>query len=151
LTSADDDFELSGRPSWEELMQQRAEYEFTTEQSETISTLSSRMRWVGIFLIAIGVIAGVAGLMSLAEAGIAVVSIIQAVIYALIGIWTIRAATSFALIPETQGRDVTNLMNALGSLRTLYSFQFWLIIAGLVVLVLSLLAGLFVEPAPAPA
>jgi fatty acid desaturase len=151
LTSADDDFELSGRPSWEELMQQRAEYEFTTEQSETINTLATRMRWVGIFLIAIGVVAGIAGLMSLAEAGIAVVSIIQAVIYALIGIWTIRAAASFALIPETQGRDVTNLMNALGSLRTLYSFQFWLIITGLVVLVLSLLAGLFVEPAPAPA
>ena len=132
-------------------MQQRAEYEFTAEQSETISTLSTRMRWVGIFLIAIGVIAGIAGLMSLAEAGIAVVSIIQAVIYALIGIWTMRAAASFALIPETEGRDVTNLMNALGSLRTLYTFQFWLIIAGLIVLVLSLLAGLFVGPPPAPA
>jgi ABC-type uncharacterized transport system permease subunit len=132
-------------------MQQRAEYEFTAEQSETISTLSTRMRWVGIFLIAIGVIAGIAGLMSLAEAGIAVVSIIQAVIYALIGIWTMRAAASFALIPETESRDVTNLMSALGSLRTLYNFQFWLIIVGLIVLVLSLLAGLFVEPAPAPA
>jgi fatty acid desaturase len=132
-------------------MQQHAEYEFTAEQSETIKTLAMRMRWVGIFLIAIGALAGVAGLMSLGEGGIAVVSIIQAVIYALIGIWTIRAAASFALIPETEGRDVTNLMNALGSLRALYNFQFWLIIAGLIVLVLSLLAGLFMEPAPAPA
>ena len=131
-------------------MQQRTEYEFTAEQSETIKTLATRMRWVGIFLIAIGVIAGIAGLMSLGEAGIAVVSIIQAVIYALIGLWTIRAAASFALIPETEGRDVTNLMSALSSLRTLYNFQFWLIIAGLVVLVLSLLAGLFAEPPPAP-
>jgi len=132
-------------------MQQRAEYEFTAEQSDTIKTLAMRMRWVGIFLIAIGAIAGIAGLMSLGEAGIAVVSIIQAAIYALIGIWTIRAAASFALIPETEGRDVTNLMSALGSLRTLYTFQFWLIIAGLIVLVLSLLAGLFVGPPPAPA
>jgi ABC-type branched-subunit amino acid transport system permease subunit len=132
-------------------VQQPVEYEFTAEQSETIKTLASRMRWVGIFLIAIGVVAGIAGLMSLGEGGIAVVSLIQAVIYALIGIWTMRAAASFALIPETAGSDVTNLMNGLGSLRTLYSFQFWLIIAGLVALVLSLLAGLFVEPSPAPA
>lgn len=131
-------------------MQQPVEYEFTAEQSETIKTLASRMRWVGIFLIAIGVVAGVAGLMSLGEGGIAVVSIIQAVIYALIGIWTMRAAASFALIPETRGSDVTSLMNGLDTLKTLYSFQFWLIIAGLVVLVLSLLAGLFVETPPAP-
>jgi ABC-type branched-subunit amino acid transport system permease subunit len=133
------------------IMQQRAEYEFTGEQSETIKTLAFRMRWVGIFLIAIGVLAGIAGLMSLGEAGIAVVSIIQAAIYALIGLWTIRAAASFAKIPATEGQDISNLMNALGSLRSLYNFQFWLIIAGLVVLVLSLLARLFAEPAPAPA
>lgn len=132
-------------------MQERAEYEFTVDQSATISTLAARMRWVGVFLIAIGVVAGLAGLMSLAESGIAVVSIIQAVIYALIGIWTIRAASSFALIPQTEGQDITNLMSALASLRTLYNFQFWLIIAGLIVLVLSLLTGLFVGSPPAPA
>jgi hypothetical protein len=127
-------------------MQQGLEYEFTPEQNETIRTVSSRMRWVGAFLIAIGVAAAVLGLLSLSEGGIALVTIIQAVIYVLIGIWTTSAARAFGLIVQTAGSDVTNLMSGFGALKKLYTLQFWLIIAGLIILVLGAIFGLFGEP-----
>jgi len=127
------------------------EYEFTPAQNETISTLASRMRWVGIFLIAIGVAAGAIGLLSLGEGGIALVTLIQAVIYILIGVWTTSAAGSFALIVETRGSDVTNLMNGLDALKKLYTLQFWLIVAGIVALVLGVVLGLFGWGPPPPA
>jgi hypothetical protein len=127
-------------------MQQGAEYEFAPAQNEIIRTVSSRMRWVGAFLIAIGVAAAVLGLLSLSEGGIAFVTIIQAMIYVLIGIWTTSAARDFGLIVRTTGSDVTNLMNGFGALKKLYTLQFWLIIAGLLILVLGAIFGLFGEP-----
>jgi hypothetical protein len=130
----------------EQTMQQGAEYEFTPEQDETIRTVSSRMRWVGAFLIAVGVAAAILGLLSLSQGGIAVVTLIQAVIYILIGVWTTSAARDFGLIVQTAGSDVSNLMRGFAALRKLYTLQFWLIIAGLVILVLGAVFGLFGEP-----
>jgi hypothetical protein len=127
-------------------MQQGTQYEFTPEQNETIRTVSSRMRWVGAFLIAIGVAAAVLGLLSLSEGGIAIVTLVQAVIYILIGVWTTSAARSFALIVQTSGSDLSNLMNGFEALKKLYTLQFWLVIAGLVILVLGAIFGLFGEP-----
>ncbi len=97
------------------------------------------MRFVSYFLIGLGVLLVVAGIVGLRAGGFG--SIIQGIIQIIIGIWTGRAASSFQLIVNTQGNDITNLISALGELRKLYVLQYWLLILGLILIgLLTLLA-----------
>lgn len=120
-------------------------YEFTESQNETLKLLGSRMRWVGIFFMAIGVACGAVGAVSLVQSGWAfelmtraIILIMIAAIFVLTGIWTVDAAKSFTLIVKTAGSDIQNLMHALGDLLKLYYMQFWLIIDSLVVFVVAI-------------
>lgn len=114
-------------------------YEFSEAESQTIKTLASRMKWVGLFLLvigsAIGLVSAVALVKSALESSLdlyALIFLLFAVVFLLIGIWTTSAAKSFALIAQTSGSDVANLMNALTCLLKLYYLQFWLIIDSLI-------------------
>ncbi|MBI2211967.1 MAG: hypothetical protein HYU47_15440 [Deltaproteobacteria bacterium] len=115
-------------------------YEFSEAENQTITTLASRMKWVGFFLLVIGGIIGTASAVflvkSLLESALelfALIFLLFAVIFLLVGIWTSSAAKSFSLIAATSGSDLSNLMNALISLLKLYYLQFWLIIDSLIV------------------
>ena len=119
-------------------------YEFTDSQNQTVSQLASRMKWVGIFFVALGLafgLLGVAGLVATEGAVDLIVKpmilVMVAVIFFLSGIWTVNAARLFTLIVQTTGSDILNLMNALGTLRKLYYMQFWLIIISLVALLIA--------------
>ncbi len=115
-------------------------YEFNEAENHTITTLASRMKWVGFFLLVIGGVIGVASAGFLVKSAlesslelIALIFLLFAVIFLLVGIWTSSAGKSFSLIAATSGSDVDNLMNALTSLLKLYYLQFWLIIDSLIV------------------
>ena len=123
-------------------MEQSA-YEFTEAQNGTIRVVADRMKWVGMFLIAVGGLYGILGVLGLAEGLGAFGLIIYAVIFILIGIWTRSAGGSFSLIVETAGSDIPHLMDAVESLRKLYTLQFWLMIVGLVIAVLAIITSLF--------
>ena len=56
-------------------------------------------------------------------------------VWLLIGIWTKSAANSFQKIADTRERDITNLMAAIESLRSLYNFQRILILTGLALMI----------------
>ncbi|NES07158.1 MAG: hypothetical protein F6K22_32790 [Okeania sp. SIO2F4] len=113
------------------------QYEFNPSQNELILDLSNKMRFVSYFLIAGGVLATIIGLLGL-NPGV----IIQAVVDILIGVWTLKAASSFKLIVDTEGNDIVNLMGALGELRKLYRLQYWLLIIALVFLAIALVLGI---------
>ena len=108
-------------------------YEFTPEQEKTIGDLAGKMGFVAAFLLAMATI-------SLVQAGYVAYKArlfdwplaINALIYGCIGVWTLNASGAFAAVVTTVGRDVTHLMNALGSLRRMYSLLYWLLIAGIV-------------------
>ena len=119
-------------------------YEFTDSQNRTISLLGSRMKWVGIFFIAMGLTFGLVGVVGLVESEGALDLILKPIIFMMIaaifflsGIWTVNAAKSFSLIVQTAGSDILNLMNGLEVLLKLYYMQFWLVIDSLVVLVIA--------------
>ncbi|MGK7921007.1 MAG: hypothetical protein AB4080_13465 [Trichodesmium sp.] len=118
------------------------QYEFDQSQNELILDLSNKMRFVCYFLIAGGVLSVVIGLLSLSSNASAV---IQGVVQILIGVWTLKASSSFKLIVDTEGNDIVNLMGALGELRKLYRLQYWLLIISLVfiaiALVIAIIAG----------
>jgi len=116
------------------------EYEFDDSQNELIQTLASTMKFVGYFLIAVGVLTGISGILSIAQGGF--VGLVQGVVQGIIGFWTMRAAQSFQLIVDTEGRDIENLMGALGELRKLYGLQYWILIIALIFVVIGLIVGI---------
>ncbi len=109
------------------------QYEFDRSQNELILDLSNKMRFVSYFLIVVGVLAGIIGLLDLNPG-----AVIQGVVQILIGVWTLNAASSFKLIVDTEGNDIVNLMGALGELRKLYRLQYWLLIIALVFMAIAL-------------
>lgn len=113
------------------------QYEFSTSQNELIQQLAEKMRFVGYFLIGVGILIAVSGLVTLTNGGIG--NIINGVIQVIIGVWTSKAASAFKLIVETQGNDIENLMGALGELRKLYTLQYWALIIALVFVAIALI------------
>lgn len=67
--------------------------------------------------------------------GLAIFTGVAGLIFFLQGVWTRSAGSSFRKIVRTEGRDISHLMNAVGSLRSMYG-QVYLL------LMLALLAGL---------
>ena len=118
-----------------------AQYEFTAPQNTVIGVLSKRMAWVAYFLIALGVLAVLGGLVTLADGGVS--AVIQGPLMVIIGIWTKKAAQAFDNVVKTEGSDISNLMAALGELRKLYTLQYWVIMIALVVVGLAIVVGVF--------
>lgn len=122
-------------------------YEFDAAQNEVIGTLARRMRWVGRFLVALAVVAGIAGVITLGEDPVASIeAIIQGALVLVVAIWTLRASSSFDLVVQTEGSDIPNVMAALGELKKLYTLQYWLIIIAIVLVVVGVIAGLAASP-----
>lgn len=67
--------------------------------------------------------------------GIAINTAVVGLFYVLMGTWTRSAGASFQQIVDTQGSDIRNLMNGLGSLHAMYSLLY-------ILLMLTLLFGL---------
>lgn len=116
-------------------------YEFDNSQNQLIRDLAQKMRLVSYFLITMGVLGIIAGILSIGARG-AVGSIIQALFLLITGIWTFKACSSFQNIVDTQGQDIENLMLALGELRKLYALQYWLLIITLIFVALALVFGI---------
>lgn len=115
-------------------------YEFNNTQNQLIRELSEKMRFVGYFLIGLGVLVTIFGLVLIARGGLG--NIIQGVVQIIIGFWTTKAASAFKQIVATQGNDIENLMGALAELRKLYTLQYWLYIVALIFVALGVVLGI---------
>jgi len=116
------------------------EYEFNESQNELIGSLASTMNFVGYFLIAIGIVAAISGIITITQGGFP--ELVQGIAQLIIGFWTMKAAKSFKLIVDTEGRDVENLMGALGELRKLYGLQYWVIMITLIFVFIGLIVAI---------
>jgi hypothetical protein len=110
------------------------QYEFQEPENRLIKSLASKMHFVGLFGISIGLLT-----IALGAIMFHVAPILTGTYSALLGIWTQRASISFRSIVDTQGKDVSHLIAALEDLRKLYSLQFWLCVLTLVIATASLL------------
>ena len=115
-------------------------YEFDQTQNQLIRDLAQKMRFVSYFLIALGVLLVIAGIISIRRGEIG--GIINGVVQIIIGLWTSKAASSFQRIVDTQGSDMENLMGALGELRKLYTLQYWLILIAVIFVAIALIVAL---------
>jgi hypothetical protein len=119
------------------------EFEFTAAQNETIQVLSHRMRWVGSFQIISGIGVIVAGIVAFARGYEGYALLLTGILLLVIGFYTISASKSFSDIVQTVGADITHLMEAVRTLRSLYNIQFWLVIAYSIIISLLILAAIF--------
>ncbi|PSO58386.1 MAG: hypothetical protein BRC59_15205 [Cyanobacteria bacterium SW_4_48_29] len=127
---------------------QSGSYEFNSTQEKLVQALANKMRFVSFFLIAIGILRFITGIVALIRGAplidtIISGAIISGIIILLIGFWTYTAASSFNRIVKTQGNDIENLMNALKELRKLYTLQFWLFIIVLIAIIIAIIASIF--------
>ena len=112
------------------------QYEFKPEENRIIGELAWKMSFVGLFLLANGLLIIVIGVVPLFHFG----PIISGTLMCVVGLWTQRASMAFRNVVDTEGRDISHLMKALDDLRKLYSLQFWLVILGVALAVAGLVA-----------
>ena len=115
-------------------------YEFDQTQNKLVRDLAQKMRFVSYFLIALGALLIVGGLINITRGEIG--SIISGIVQVIIGLWTKRAASAFQRIVDTQGSDMENLIGALGELRKLYTLQYWLILIAAIFIAIAILVAL---------
>ena len=63
--------------------------------------------------------------------GVAIFCGVTGVFFLLQGVWSRSSGASFRKIVDTRGNDITNLMNAVGALRTMYGLLYLLLAAAL--------------------
>jgi hypothetical protein len=163
------------------MSQSPSQYEFSQEQNTLIGSLASKMRFVGLFFIVVGVVNLLVALLVVlavfrdripqkwvdelpAETkakveeqkvklpannylwGIALNVGVVGLFYLVMGVWTRTAGDSFQKIVDTQGSDISHLMNALSALHSMYALVYTLLVVtillGLVALVVTLVQQL---------
>ncbi len=110
-------------------------YEFSTEHNTLFTNLASKLRTVGITFIVLGVLQSFLALINAGTFGI-ITGVAGGVLFAVIGVLMVNAASSFKLIVDTEGQDIDNLMQALRSLLSMYTVQFWALVTSVLLVLL---------------
>jgi hypothetical protein len=113
------------------------QYEFKPQENKVIGELAGKMHFVGLFLLAIGIVVILIGVVVQHHYG----PIIAGALIALVGLWTQRASASLKSVVYTEGQDISHLLSALEDLRKLYSLQFWLLVLALFIAVVFMWAA----------
>ncbi len=116
-------------------------YEFSDAQNQVIHDLARKMQGVGIFMIALGVLAlagFVAGLLA-PDLVPSLIWVFIAAYFVAVGLWSVRAARELEKVVTTEGEDIPHLMRAMGEIKKLYTLHFWLIVVYLLLVVLAIL------------
>ena len=115
-------------------------WEFTPEQNIVLSRLASRMRFVGLALIALATILVLWSVFGSGQGDMVALQV--ALVLGLIGLWSVRGAAAFSSVARTAGSDVPQLMRALGELAKLYELQYWVFLAAALLLGVTVLVSM---------
>jgi hypothetical protein len=116
-------------------------YEFSTEHNTLFSNLASKLRTVGITFIVLGVLQSFLALINSGTFGI-LTGVAGGVLFAVIGVLMVNAAGSFKLIVDTEGQDIDNLVQALRSLLSMYTIQFWALVTSILLVLLVVIQAI---------
>jgi hypothetical protein len=114
-------------------------FEFSAEDNKVFRNLALRMRIVGVALLTWGILQS-PRIFGSGDIG----AIILALGLLVAGVWTIRAAHGFRAVDQTEGADITHLMDALKSVLKLYSLVASIIAVIVVWIAIALGFALFV-------
>ena len=116
-------------------------YEFNAAQEQVIAPLAKHMSFVGqlqIVMSALTLAGAAATLLKGDPSG--GIGLFQAVMFMLMGIWTVGSAKAFSKVVQTQGNDMEHLMAALTKQAKLYKMQYILFFVALVIIAIGLVA-----------
>lgn len=116
-----------------------AQYEFSFEDNAILSRLGSKMSVVGLFMLGIGLFFFTSELVRWVQyQNLEVAIIFLALLFIVVGIWTHRAGREFLKVANTQGKDVSHLMDALANLLKCYTLLFLLFFVALIFAIIQL-------------
>ncbi len=117
-----------------------SQYEFNYSENSIIGNLGSKMSFVGLFMVGIGLFFFVSVIIRwvksehLEEVPLVFLSLL----FIVIGIWTHRAGREFRSVAESHGKNISHLMEALGNLLKLYTLLYLLFFIALVFAIIQL-------------
>lgn len=119
----------------------RIEYEFNDAEGRIIQDLGSKMSFVGLFMVGMGLCFAISAIQRWSRVfEIEIGLLFLTMLFIVFGIWTHRAGAEFRRVADSKGRDVTHLMAALASLLNCYRLIYLLFFVGLVFAVIQLAA-----------
>ena len=114
-------------------------YEFTYSENSIIGNLGSKMSFVGLFMLGIGLFFFASVIIRWVQSHhLEVALLFLTLLFIVVGIWTHRAGREFRSVAESHGKDISHLMGALENLLKLYTLLYLLFFIGLVFAIIQL-------------
>src|SRR5271157_5059231 len=114
-------------------------YEFSYSDNLIIGNLGSKMSFVGLFMLGIGLFFFVSVIIRWVQSHhLEVALLFLTLLLIVVGIWTHRAGREFRSVAEAQGKDISHLMGALENLHKLYTLLYVLFFIALVFAIIQL-------------
>src|SRR5271166_4385110 len=115
------------------------QYEFTYSENSIIDNLGSKMSFVGLFMLGIGLFFFASVILRWVQSHhLEVALLFLTLLFIVVGIWTHRAGREFRSVAETHGKDISHLMEALENLLKLYTLLYLLFFIGLIFAIIQL-------------
>jgi hypothetical protein len=110
-----------------------SQYEFSYSENAIIGNLGSKMSFVGLFMLGIGLFFSASVIIRWVQSQHLEVGLLfLTLLFIVVGIWTHRAGHEFRSVAKTQGKDISHLMGALENLLKLYTLLYLLFFIALV-------------------
>src|SRR5271157_5334459 len=115
------------------------QYEFTYSENSIIGNLGSKMSFVGLFMLGIGLFFFASVIIRWVQSHhLEVALLFLTLLFIVVGIWTHRAGREFRSVAESHGKDISHLMGALENLLKLYTLLYLLFFIALVFAIIEL-------------
>src|SRR5271157_786766 len=115
------------------------QYEFTDSENSIIGNLGSKMSFVGLFMLGIGLFFFASVIIRWVQSHhLEVALLFLTLLFIVVGIWTHRAGREFRSVAESHGKDISHLMGALENLLKLYTLLYLLFFIGLIFAIIQL-------------
>jgi hypothetical protein len=120
------------------------QYEFSPPENSIIGNLGSKMSFVGLFMLGIGLFCFISVIVRWIQFQyLEVVLLFLTLLLIPVGIWTHRAGREFRSVAETEGKDISHLMGALENLLKLCTLVYLILFVGLIFAIIQLGAHSF--------
>jgi hypothetical protein len=116
-----------------------SQHEFSYSENLIIGSLGSKMSFVGIFMLGIGLFFFASVIIRWVQSyHLEVGLLFLTLLFIVVGIWTHRAGRDFGIVARTHGKDISHLMGALENLLKLYTLLYILFFIGLLFAIIQL-------------